>query len=265
MTDHTDFVSSPCNRRTFTRRAAGAALAALGLLGRAARGQEPAERADDGIRVLVWSEGTAPKAVYPQGINGTIAEDLNRRPGVIATTARLDDPEAGLAEDALDAADVLVWWGRLRHDDVPDDRAEAVAARVRAGRLGLIALHASFASKPFQALMGMPCVPGAWSEDGRPEHVAIQAPQHPIAQGVRPFVIPQSAMFAEPFTVPEPEAVVCVSSWESGETFRSVLTWTVDNGRVVYFRPGHDGFPVLFHPAVRQILANSAHWAARRV
>ncbi len=72
-------------------------------------------------------------------------------------------------------------------------------------------------------------------------------------------------MYLEPFAVPTPETVVCVSSWDSGETFRSGLTWQVGKGRVVYFRPGHDAFPVLFHPGVRQIIANAAAWSAGRV
>jgi trehalose utilization protein len=38
----------------------------------------------------------------------------------------------------------------------------------------------------------------------------------------------------------------------------------VDKGRVAYFRPCHDGFPVFFHPAVRQVIANAASWSARR-
>lgn len=256
-----DFESMRGNRRTFARLAFGAAVGGLGLPRLGARGQDQPPP----TRVLVWCEGMAHKSVYPHGISGTLAEDLNARAGLVATTARLDDPEAGLSDEALDAADALIWWGRLRHDEVPDDRAAAVADRVRGGRLGLVALHASFASKPFQRLMGQPCVPGAWREDGRPEHVAIQAPDHAIVQGMEPFVIPQASMYAEPFSVPEPESVLCVSSWDTGETFRSGLTWTIGNGRVVYFRPGHDGFPVLFHPAVRQIIANAASWSARRV
>ncbi len=112
--------------------------------------------------------------------------------------------------------------------------------------------------------MGTPCEPRAWREDGAPEHIAVKAPEHPIARGVAPFTISQTAMFAEPFAVPNPETVVFLSSWDSGETFRSGLTWTIGRGRVFYFRPGHDGFPVFFHPTVHQILANAAHWAARR-
>jgi trehalose utilization protein len=59
-----------------------------------------------------------------------------------------------------------------------------------------------------------------------------------------------------------PEAVVPRSKFDGGETFRSGLTWTVGRGRVAYFRPGHDAFPVLFHPSVRRVIANAARWAA---
>src|SRR5205807_2265982 len=110
--------------------------------------------------------------------------------------------------------DVLIWWGHLRHDEVSDDRAAAVAKRVREGRLGLVVLHSSCASKPFRKLMKTSCEPGGWRQDGRPEHVKVVAPDHPIARGVAPFTIPRSDMFAEPFAVPTPEAVVLVSRWD---------------------------------------------------
>ena len=138
----------------------------------------------------------------------------------------------------------------------------AIADRVRAGKLGFVALHASYASKPFRDLLGPACAPRAWREDGRPEKVEVKAPDHPIARGIAGFTIPKTAMFSEPFAVPEPEAVVFVSRWEKGESFRSGLTWTVGKGRVAYFRPGHDGYPILFHPTVRQVIANAALWAA---
>jgi trehalose utilization protein len=259
--------SSPLDRRAFTRRALGMAGAVL-LAGRNASGQAPApvpvQQTPGSLRVRVWSEGTAPRAVYPEDIDGAVAEDLKRRPDWTVATARLDQPSAGLADADLDATDVLIWWGRLRHDDVPDDRAAAIVERVKAGRLGLVALHASFGSKPFRQLMGMSCAPAGWRSDGRPERVAIKAPDHPMAKGVGAFTIPRASTFAEPFAVPDPETVVLESTWETGETFRSGLTWSVGQGRIAYFRPGDDSFPVMFHPAVRQIVANAAQWAARR-
>ena len=248
----------PSSRRAFLRQAALSA-GALAAMRRPALGRDPEPRP---IRIRLWCEGTAPRQVYPGDIDGALGEDFRKRPGFEVAQARLTDPDAGLADAALDATDVLVWWGRLKHDDVPEARARAVVDRVKAGTLGLVALHASHASKPFRALMGMACEPGSWRDDGKPEHVRVQAPDHPIARGVAPFTIPMTAMYGEPFAVPKPETVVFVSSWDGGETFRSGLTWAVEKGRVAYFRPGHDAFPVLFHPGVRQVIANAATWVA---
>ncbi len=251
------------DRRSFVRRFVGT-LPALGVLqawdGRA--GQEPSRERP--LRVRIWCEGTAPRSVYPDDIDGALADHLGRQPGFKVSRGKLSDPQAGLAEEALDASDVLMWWGHLRHDDVPDDRAIAVVKRVREGRLGFIALYASCGSKPFKQMMSMPCEPGSWREDGRPEFVTVRAPGHPIARGITAFTIPKTDMFSEPFAVPNPETVVFVSTWERGETLRSGLTWTIGKGRVAYLRTGPEGYPVLFHPSIRQAITNSVLWVAHR-
>ena len=233
------------------------ATSALGVLpSRLAQAATPA------LRIRVWCEGGAPRSVYPRDIDGALGDYLDALPHTEVRRARLDEPSAGLADADLDATDVLIWWGRLRHADLPDDRAVAIADRVRAGKLGFVALHASCGSKPFVNLMGTSCEPGGWRDNGRPERVTIAAPDHEIARGVAPFTIPRTSMYLEPFQVPSPETVVLVSTFSGGETFRSGLTWTVGQGRVAYFRPGHDAFPVLFHPSVRRVVANAARWAA---
>jgi trehalose utilization protein len=252
------------DRRSFVRRTALMGMAALGARWPSGGIEARANDVERRVRVLVWCEGTARRSVYPRDIDGALAEFLGRRPNLTVRCARLGDPDSGLSDQALDTADVLIWWGRLRHDDVPVGRTAAVVSRVKAGRLGFVALHGACASHPFRTLMGTACEPGSWREDGRPEHIQIASPSHPIARGVAPFTIPMTDMFAEPFSVPVPETVVLVSTWEKGETMRSGLTWTVGTGRVVYLRPGHDAFPILFHPSVRQLIANSAVWAARR-
>lgn len=251
------------DRRTFLRQGLGLGAALLGLNGlpSSSQAQPPQEGR---VRVRAWCEGTAPRSVYPQDIDGAIAEILGQQAGFHVSRSRLEDPSAGLDDAALDATDVLIWWGRLRHDDLPEDRSRAIAERVRAGKLGLVALFGSYASRPFRELMGMPCEPGAWREDARQEHVTIAAPDHPIARNVVPFTIPRGSMFSEPFAVPDPETVILNSTWDTGETFRSGLAWTVVRGRVVYLRHADDAFPVLFHPAVRQLLANASLWAASR-
>jgi trehalose utilization protein len=216
------------------------------------------------LRVRVWCEGTAPRSIYPDDIDGAVAQGLQSHAELQVASSRLSDDDAGLGDAALDATDVLIWWGRLRHDEVPESRAAAVVDRVRAGKLGFVALHTSYGSKPFRSLMGMPCEPRSWHDEGRPEHVEIAAPEHPLARDVKPFVLPRTTMFLEPFAVPDPETIVLLSTWDGGPAFRSGLTWTRDLGRVVYLRPGDDSFPVLFHPGVRQLLVNAVEWAGRR-
>src|SRR3954469_25079457 len=133
------------DRRSFVRRLAAAATAATGFsLLKPARALARSEK----LRILAWSEGTAPRSVYPGDVDGAIGDHLRRMPGLEVQQARLTDPSAGLSDQALDGTDVLIWWGRLRHGDVPESRARAVADRVRAGKLGFVALHASCGSKP---------------------------------------------------------------------------------------------------------------------
>lgn len=252
------------NRRTFARTLLQA-LPVMGLAGLPRGVAATAKTAAEPVRTLVWSEPSEGESAYPQGVGAALSEFLDVVPNLTTTRARLGDPRAGLSDEALDQTDVLIWWGRLRHDEVPDDRVEAVVQRVKAGKLGFLALYASCGGKPFRRLMkSMSCEPGGWREDGRPEFVTVQAPDHPIAAGVASFTIPNTDMFSEPFAVPEPEAVILVSRWERGETVRSGLAWTVDNGRVAYLRAGPESFPVLYHPSVRQIISNAVMWTAGR-
>ena len=216
------------------------------------------------LRILIWCEGTAPRSIYPDDIDGAIAQILKPTAELELNKARLTDPEAGLSDSVLDSTDVLLWWGRLRHDDVPESRSAAVVERVHSGKLGLVALHTAFASKPFRSLMGMPCEPRSWQEEGRPEHVEIASPGHPLAHAVKPFMLAKTTMFLEPFHVPEPETVFLRSSWDQGPSFRSGMAWTREQGRVVYLRAADDSFPVLFHPSVRQLILNAVSWAGHR-
>lgn len=250
----------PLDRREFLRKSA--IVSSLTWLGSATRAQDKGAAAARTIRVRVWSEGAAPRSIYPEDVDGALAQAFDKQTEFSVARARLTDKDHGLSDAELDATDVLLWWGRLRHEDVADARASAIVERVKAGKLGFVALHGSYASKPFVGLMGQSCAPKSWREDGNAERIEIKAPEHPIAQGIEPFTIPQTAMFQEPFSVPEPETVVLVSSWNGGESFRSGLVWTIGKGRVAYFRPGHDGFPVLFHPSVRKVINNTARWAA---
>ena len=220
----------------------------------------------DPIRVLVWSERTEPAAVYPDGMNGTIAAALNERDGIVAQTAEINDPEQGLSEAALAATDVLVWWGHGRHRDVTDESVARIVRHVTARGMGFMPLHSSHHSRAFKALMGTSCDLGGWREDGQPAHLYVAEPSHPIAAGIPQYVvIPQDEMYAEWFVIPPPDELVFISSFlGGGEVFRSGCCWQRGAGRIFYFQPGHETYPVYFQPELHTILANGVYWSAGR-
>ena len=104
------------------------------------------------------------------------------------------------------------------------------------------------------------CFP-AYRGDGNPSQVRILKPEHPIVQGVPlVFQIPHTEMYDEPFHVPLPDDVVLEERWATGEWFRSGMVWNLGKGRVFYFRPGHETYPVYFNPEVLRILENACRW-----
>ncbi|GAA4773804.1 ThuA domain-containing protein [Microbacterium gilvum] len=221
------------------------------------------------IRALVWNENVHEttqddiRAIYPDGIHGAIAAGLEELLGddVEVRTATLADPEHGLSEAALDETDVLLWWGHIAHDQVDDEVVARVQRRVLGG-MGLIVLHSGHFSKIFIRLMGTTCSL-AWRNEGEREIVWTTAPGHPIAEGVeQPFVIDRQEMYGEHFDIPNPDDQVFISSFAGGEVFRSGVTFTRGRGRVFYFSPGDQEYPVYFHPQVRRVLANGVRWAA---
>jgi trehalose utilization protein len=128
--------------------------------------------------------------------------------------------------------------------------------------MGLVVLHSGHWSKIFQKLMGTTCTLRWRSENDR-ELVWTVDPTHPIAQGVpHPIEIPQQEMYGEQFDVPRPDEIVFISSFTGGEVFRSGITYRRGNGKIFYFSPGDQDFPVYHHPDVRKVIANGVAWAA---
>jgi trehalose utilization protein len=223
------------------------------------------------LRVTVWNEGvheaTQPEiaAIYPRGIHGAIADGLSELLGdeVVVRTATLDDPEHGLSEEQLAATDVLLWWGHIAHERVSDDAVERVRRHILGG-MGLIVLHSGHFSKIFIRMLGTTCSL-RWRnpEGGERELVWNVNPTHPIADGVeQPIVIDAQEMYGEFFDIPTPDDLVFISSFTGGEVFRSGVTFTRGRGKIFYFSPGDQEYPVYFHPQVRRVLANGVRWAA---
>ncbi len=218
------------------------------------------------IRALVWGENIHEHVnaevgrLYPDGMHNTIAAALREDPGLEAETATLQEPEHGLPEARLEQTDVLVWWGHRAHGDVADAVVERVANRVWEG-MGLLVLHSGHFSKIFKRLMGTPCSL-KWREAGERERLWAINRNHPIAQGLPEAIeVPSTEMYGEPFTVPEPDETVFISWYEGGEVFRSGMTWRRGAGRVFYFAPGHETYPIYHQPEIRQVLRNAVRWA----
>jgi len=271
------------------------------------------------VRVLVWDEQQPEqKQAYGDKFLGeTIAAHLASQPGLTVKTANLDSAEQGCDEATLDATDVLIWWAHKKTPALTNANAERVAARVREGKLGFIALHSAHWSKPFVRLMQdrakadalaqvpkaeraaakweflndspiykgvkadtpltpslaqegnvwrltLPqCVFPAWRADGAPGHMTTLLPEHPIAAGLPAnWDVAQTEMYNEPFHIPAPDAVIFEERWDKGEHFRSGCVWTVGKGRVFYFRPGHETFPVYRQAEPLRVLTNAVRWLA---
>lgn len=216
------------------------------------------------VRVLCWSEQTEPREIYPTGISGALADHLNKQKGIAAKTSQLADPDSGLSDDLLTNTDVLIWFGHKKHNDVPDEVVNRVVKHIRERGMGFIALHSAHFSKPLKvALQDV----GSWSSYvnfGKPEQMWIVSPKHPIAKGIKDFTIPKTEIYTEPFAVPTPEAVIFEGTWETGHRNREVMVWTLDKGRFVYIRPGHEEYPIFFMPQMQRLIVNSVLWAGQK-
>lgn len=219
------------------------------------------------IRVTVWNEYRHEREsefvgqVYPEGIHGAIAEGLRAHGFDGVRTATLDETDHGLSDEVLAETDVLTWWGHKAHNDVSDEIVSKVQSRVLQG-MGLIVLHSGHHSKIFRTLMGTTCSL-RWREADEKERIWVVSPGHPIARGLPPyFENEECEMYGELFDIPQPDQLVFVSWFQGGNVFRSGCCYHRGNGKVFYFRPGHETYPIYYQDRTRQVIANAVRWAA---
>ncbi len=219
------------------------------------------------IKVTIWNEGRHEKInpqareVYPNGIDGTIKEFLEPNADFIVRTAHLDDPDQGLPDEVLNDTDVLLWWGHMAHKEVSDALVERIRTRVYLGQMGFIALHSAHHSKPFRAIVG---TNGhlSWGR-GQKEIVWTLMPGHEIAAGIPDhFLIDDEELYAEPFYIPQPDALVFGSWFEDGHILRSGACFYRGAGKLFYFQPGHETCRSFHNPYVQRIITNAVRWAA---
>ena len=217
------------------------------------------------IRVTIYNEfvhektDEAVKAIYPEGIHEALKKHLEDDE-IKVKTVTLDELPDGLTNELLEETDVLIWWGHLAHQRVPDEVAVRVQQAVLRG-MGAIFLHSGHHSKPFRLLMGTSCNL-TWREDGDYERIWVCNPAHPIAQGIGRFIkLDAEETYGEPFGIPEPDELVFIGSYEGGEVFRSGCCYRKENGKVFYFQPGHETVPTYHHPEILKVIKNAIHWA----
>ena len=167
----------------------------------------------------------------------------------------------------------ILIYNEFYHEKDPNERAHAVYPD---GMHAVIAdflrkdpdLHVrtvtleNVEEKPFMRLMGTSCSL-IWRESDDMERIWVSAPYHPITAGLdRFFEIPAEETYGEPFGIPTPDETVFIGWFTGGEVFRSGCTWQRGWGRVFYFQPGHESYPIFYDPNVQTVIRNAVRWAS---
>ena len=120
-------------------------------------------------------------------------------------------------------------------------------------------LHSGHYSKIMRKLLGT-SMTLRWRHGDR-ERLFCTCPTHPIAQGIPAWVdIPEEEMYGEFFDIPKPDDVVFTGWFAGGEVFRSGCTFTRGLGKIFYFQPGHEEYPIYHMPVIQKIIKNGVRW-----
>ena len=68
-------------------------------------------------------------------------------------------------------------------------------------------------------------------------------------------------MYGEYFDIPEPDEQVFISTSPAARSSAPAAAGAAGKGKVFYFRPGDQDYPVYHHPDVKRVLANAVGWA----
>ena len=100
-------------------------------------------------------------------------------------------------------------------------------------------------------------------EIGEKERLWVVEPGHPIAEGIGEYIeLPNTEMYGERFDIPAPDTLVFISWFAGGEVFRSGCCYHRGRGKIFYFRPGHETFPIFHNKDIQRVLTNAVRWAA---
>ena len=101
-----------------------------------------------------------------------------------------------------------------------------------------------------------------WREMGERGRIWVIEPGHPIARGLKSFIeVEATEMYGEHFDVPRPDNTVFISWFQGGEVFRSGICYYRGRGKIFYFQPGHESYPIFHQPEILQVIDNAVRWA----
>jgi len=213
------------------------------------------------MNIIIYNEGIHDKQdwmkpIYPDGIHGAIKQAIKGEHNITVITL---DNITDITCELLADTDVMIWWGHAAHHLVPDEISTVVTEAVQKG-MGFIALHSAHMSKPLRKLLGTSCTL-KWRDDDS-ERIWVTAPAHPIAQGLPEyFELPEEEMYGEYFDIPKPDDVVFMGWFNGGEVFRSGVTFTRGLGKIFYFQPGHEAYPIYYNENIIKVINNAIAWA----
>lgn len=202
------------------------------------------------------------RAIHGDGIHETLRSLLVEDPEIcVRQIGTLAMPECGLTEEVLKDTDVLLWWGHVAHQQVPEEVVQRVCSHVQRG-MGIIFLHSAHMCKPMARLLGTSCTL-RWRENDS-ERLWCCNPTHPIARGIPDCVwLEHEEMYGEYFDIPTPDELVFLASFGGGEVFRAGCVWNRGYGKVFYFQPGHETNESYLNPDIRKIIRNAVHYLYR--
>lgn len=217
------------------------------------------------IRVTIWNEfihekeNEEIKKIYPKGIHGCIKEFLETEQDLQIVCRTLDMPNQGIDEETLKNTDVLIWWSHINQDVITDENVDLIQSYVQRG-MGLIALHSAHFSKIMRRLLGT-SMTLKWRH-GDKERLWCVNPTHPIAKDVPECItLLKEEMYGEYFDIPTPDDVIFLGWFSGGEVFRSGVTFHNGYGKIFYFQPGHEEYPIYHDAGIQKIITNAVYWA----
>ncbi len=222
----------------------------------------------EGARVLIWWGHVRQREIKPE-VGKKIVERIKAGTlGLITLHSAHWSVPFIEAMDERSRIDAAKQWGaggdKVEIQEIPPQNR--FAAPKRDARPTPYSTARKFPGGVTKVDLHLPiCVFPAYAHNDKPSYNKVLAPDHPIVEGIpREFELPRTEMYDEPFHVPEPDAVLIEERWEGGEWFRSAMVWNLGKGRVVYYRPGHETYPVYKESIPLQILTNAVRWLASK-